>query len=266
MEIRDMVEGSVPTMMDKQERDALLAAWTRMVNCVAHDVTTPLASIRLENSGLKKLLPKLLQGYQLAVQHKLIQPLIPPSYMDILDTSSVDIENHLNKIVDFLSLLRHYNQKLSVNENDPQVHLKACLPALLENYPFVDEQKSLIHLEEGEDFQFKGESFFIEYLFFNLIENALSHIQQMGQGEIYISTKKEKHYFVLHFKDTAGALDEKAATTVFDWFFIKRDGEVVPGLGFCRLKLLHMGGDIICEAVKNQYTEFSVKFPNVLKP
>ena len=262
MEI-DMVEGSVRAIKDKQERDVLLKAWAQMINCVAHDITTPLASIRLENSALKKILPKVLEGYQLAVQHKLIEPLLSSSHLEVLESSCTDIENHIHKILDFLSLLRHYNQMLSGHANDPKLHLQVCLQTLLENYPFRDEERRLVHLEDTHDFQFQGESFFIEYLFFNLIENALSYIQRMNKGEIYLSTGKENHYFILYFKDTAGALDEKATATVFDSFFIKRDGEIVPGLGFCRLKLLHMGGDIVCKAVKNQYTEFMIKFPKV---
>lgn len=262
MEI-DMVEGSVRAIKDKQERDVLLKAWAQMINCVAHDITTPLASIRLENSALKKILPKVLEGYQLAVQHKLIEPLLSSSHLEVLESSCTDIENHIHKILAFLSLLRHYNQMLSGHANDPQLHLQVCLQTLLENYPFRDEERHLVHLEDTHDFQFQGESFFTEYLFFNLIENALSYIQRMNKGEIYLSTGKENHYFILYFKDTAGALDEKATATVFDSFFIKRDGEIVPGLGFCRLKLLHMGGDIVCKAVKNQYTEFMIKFPKV---
>lgn len=257
-----MVNNLLEQMISKQDLDILLEAWTRMVNCVAHDVTTPLASIRLENNGLKKMLPKLLQGYQLAVQNQLMEPM-ERRYLDGVTTAATDIENHLNRILDFLALLRLYNQKLVSNVTDPQVHLFVCIQAIIKNYPFSTAQRSLLHIEARHDFQFQVEPFFIEPLFLNLLDNALSHIERVGKGEIYIWAEEEEHYFKLHFKDTAGALSEDALSMVFNWFFVKRDGEFVPGLGFSRLKLLQMGGDIACRAVKDQYTEFVVKFPKV---
>lgn len=247
-------------MADKQERDKLLEAWIGMINCVAHDVATPLSAIRAENSQLKKMLPKLLEVYELAVQHKLIEPETKLSSLNALEASSEGIANQLDKILDFFKGLREYNKQLSANAMDLPIPLGAYLNTLLEHYPFSDEQRHWIHIEGDTNVQFKEDPF-IEYLFVNLIQIALSNIEQMGKGEIYIRIEEETEDFTLSFKNTAGAQDEVGAARAFGWYFVKYHGNTIPGLGFCRLKLLHMGGDITCTALKGEYTEFRIKFP-----
>lgn len=247
-------------MADKQEQNRLLEAWIGMMSCVAHDVATPLSSIRAENNQLQKILPKLLEVYELAVQHKLIEPQIKPSLLSALATSSEGIANQVDKVLDFFKVLRQYNKQLPANETDLPVPLGAYLHTLLERYPFSDEQRHWVHLEGNTTVQFKEDPF-IEYLFVNLIQIALSNIEQMGKGEIYIRIEEETEGFTLYFKNTAGAQDEVGAARAFGWYFVKYNGNTIPGLGFCRLKLLHLGGDITCAALKGEYTEFRVKFP-----
>ena len=248
-------------MVDKQERNRLLEAWIGMLNCVAHDVSTPLSAIRAQNNQFKKMLPQLLEVYELAVQHKLIEPQIKPSSLSTLENASEGIENQVDRILDFFKVLRQYNKQLPANESDLPIPLATCLHTVLEHYPFSDEQRQWIHLEGNVHVQLKEYSFLIEHLFVNLLQIALSHIEQMGKGEIYIRIEEEADCFMLYFKNTAGAQDEAGAGRAFNWYFVKYNGNTIPGLGFCRLKLLHRRGDITCAALKGEYTEFRVRFP-----
>lgn len=248
-------------MRAKQDRDALLQAWVRMVYCISHDLKTSLTALRLENGALEEVLPTLLDSYRLVDKNKLMEPVVSEQNLKGLATTCAAIEKNVDSIVDFLNLLHPYNKKLYSDESDPPLQLGACLQDILENYPLSDEQRSGVHLDGTYDFQFKGDAFFLRHLFFDLLDKALYRIKRMDKGEIHIWAEEEDNYFVLHFKDTAGGLDEKTLATVFNWFFAKRDGKIVPALGFCRLKWLHMGGDIVCNTLKDQYTDFVIKFP-----
>ncbi|HEX4045558.1 MAG TPA: hypothetical protein VHZ76_07830 [Gammaproteobacteria bacterium] len=50
---------------------------------------------------------------------------------------------------------------------------------------------------------------------------------------------------------------------IFERFFSTQNGKIVPGLGFCRLALLQMGGNIFCDAIKGESTDFIIKFPKM---
>ncbi len=255
-----LIEEALADTLDKQTLDEILSAWIRMINCVAHDVATPLASIRLENDWLKKMLPKVLAGYELAVQHQLLAPQMDKQQLETIEVSIDDIEHHVTKIVDFFSEVRGYTQALLPSKESSPFYVGAFIEEIVANYPIIKQHPNLLHVDKRIDFQFNSDGLFLNYLLQNLIEQASARIEMSHQGEMYIELEEDSHYFILHFKDTAEPLNEKALSRVFDSFLVKQDKHIIPGLGFCRLKWLQMGGDIVCSVNENDKTHFRVLF------
>ena len=248
----------------QEDVDKISRAWMRMVNCIVHDMTTPLACMRLMCKTLEKIYPEVMKGYKLALSHDLMQPtsMTTDRYLQSVEKIAADMNNQAEEIQAFLNLLHPYNQKLLETKEDKVLQVSHCLRQALEQYPFVDKaQSGLVHVDYQKDFNFRATDFFAEHLFFNLLEAAFNRISLADKGEIYISTEKQPEYNVLHVKNTAGNTDKDAVEQAFRYFFFKRGEEVIPGMGFCRLKLLQMGGDILCHGLPEGNVDYEVRFP-----
>lgn len=251
-------------IINQEDLDKITESWLIMIKNFVHDITTPLTSIRLMGKTFEKISPQLLEGYRLAVSHQMVNPssIITERHLKALETMGANISQQAAETQTFINLLYPYNQKMLGREADSPIHIFASIQGALKKYPFVNkDQLALIHLDYQNDFSFPIDSFFIEQLFFNLIKDALFYIDKASKGEVYIYTEKQEEFHVLHFKNTAGNLTQNASSQVFKSFFLKQDGGMVPGLGFYRLKLLLMGGDIIHHTEPGQYTNFEIKFP-----
>lgn len=245
-------------------RDALGQAWSRMVDCIVHDLTTPFAILRMIGMGLEEKIPSLIEGYQLAVKNGLIESKFKEDDLKYIEKQAVpEISSDIKQLSDFLSLLYPYKKKLFFNSPDIKLlSIQACIQEVLKKFPFpYEEQKKLLHIKNDYDFTFAGAPFFIEQLLSNLLLNALYYINSEGKGEITIWAEEKENYNALHFKDTAKGMNEEQLSRVFSRFFTKRDDNIVPGLGFCRLALLQQGGDVLCHSVNEEYTDFIVMFP-----
>jgi len=251
--------------IEQSKLDLLAKSWSRMVNGISHDMVTPLVVIRMTGETFQEILPGLIEGYNLAIQNNLpLKTKVSKRHLEAFEEGLLpDIRENVNKLLSFLNLLHPYNQQLlSTAPEIKLLSIKSCIDEALKNYPYDnDQQRALIHRKDTLDFKFNLAPMFIEHLLSNLISNALRAIDEENRGEITLSTAKEDNYHVLHFKDTASGLNEDARAQVFNRFFSKRGGTIVPGLGFCRLALLQRNGDILCDSVKQQYTDFIIKFP-----
>lgn len=259
------LEKSLSTPLTMQ--DDFAKTWARMLNCIAHDLTTPLATLGIGAELLEKTLPKLIQGYCLAVEQNLLQAEIPAKRLKFLEAGyASNLKAQINEMFDFLKLLKLYSDQLpSDAQTITALSAKGCIEELLQAYPFNTEQKhTLVQFDYKHDFKFNCAPIFIKSLLTNLLSNAFRCIDIAGKGKINIWLNQEEKYNVLHFKDTALGMDEYKLAQIFKRFFSKHDQAIVPGLGFCRLALLHAGGNISCHSSEGEYTEFIVKFAKVV--
>lgn len=185
--------------------DPLGQAWARMVDCLIHDLTTPLVTLRMTASGLDNIFASLIEGYKLAVKNNLMEPnhAITEGYLTMLEqVVGSGIEPRVNDILNFLKLTHSYKQKLFSNSKNIQVlNIKTCIEKILESYPFSTEKDhALIYFNCQYDFQFLCDPFFIEHLLMHLIDNALRSIEQKEKGEINLWTEQTNGYNTLYYK------------------------------------------------------------------
>lgn len=257
-----------PKNLDKTaDREALGHAWSRMIDCIVHDLTTPLATLRMIGMGLEEMIPHLIEGYKVALKNGLIESKFKEDDLKFTEKQAVpEIALDITQLFDFLRLLNPYKEKLFFNPPDMTLlSIQTYIQEVLKKFPFSDEkQKSLIHIKSDYDFTFAADLFFIEQLLSNLLRNALYYINSEGKGEITIWAEEKEDYNVLHLKDTAKGMNEEQLSRVFNRFFTERDNKIVPGLGFCRLALLQQGGNVLCHSVMGEYTDFILMFPKPL--
>jgi len=135
----------------------------------------------------------------------------------------------------------------------------------LEQYPFKTVEQSLISVELARDFEYMGDPILTKHILFNLIRNALRAISNAGKGKITIRLETGKKINRLIFIDTALGVKQEFLPNMFELFESQSaaQGGTGVGLAFCRLIMQSYGGDIVCDSVEGEYTEFRLSFPNI---
>lgn len=246
----------------EQERAMLATAGS-----IAHELRTPLISIRSGATGLNKFLPALMDGYRQAQEHRL--PVIPirTAHLDALKgvLERIDLEvYHSNAVIDMLLV----NVKLSGKNSHDLVtcSMSRCVDIALHRYPFSDDERALVAWDPKEDFEFKGLELLTVHVIFNLIKNALRHISKARKGNISITLDRATGANRLIFRDTGGGIPPEMLPHVFVRFYTSSDNTdsilgAGIGLAFCHDVMQAFGGTIECESVYGDFSEFILTFP-----
>jgi two-component system CAI-1 autoinducer sensor kinase/phosphatase CqsS len=246
----------------EQERTMLATAGS-----IAHELRTPLLSIRTGASGLQNFLPVLIDAYQQARRHELPVGAIRSAHLEAMIQVLENIEkevSHSNTIIDMLlvnaRLSRSLPQKLV------RCSIRQCVDAALARYPFTESERALVHVDHAGDFSFQGNELLTVHILFNLIKNALRHIGIAGKGDIAIVVETRPDAHRLRFRDTGGGVAADAQRHIFERFYTSsRDSDSVLGAGiglaFCRDVMHAFGGAIECESTPLEFTEFILTFP-----
>jgi Signal transduction histidine kinase len=136
----------------------------------------------------------------------------------------------------------------------------------LEQYPFETKERELIIVESGKDFEYTGNSVLTSHILFNLIKNSLRAIKNAGRGKITIKLDPGLKLNKLIFRDTATGISKDFLPKMFKLFesqMVSHGGTGI-GLAFCKIIMNAYKGDIICNSVDGEYTEFTLKFPCIV--
>lgn len=232
---------------------------------IAHELRTPLASIDGGIAGAKRYLPQLIETYEIAKDAGLPVPKIRPHHYEKLITILDDIStetHYANTIIDML-LIKISQPAIKTTGRDI-CSINEHIDEALRRYPFsCEEQVQLIHWNMENDFNVRGEELLVIHVLFNLLKNALYFIADANKGEIYIWTTLHKNFNALHFKDTSKGISPAIQTHLFERFFSSTHNGTGLGLAFCKMVMQSFGGDISCESIEGEYTEFIMRFPVV---
>ena len=251
-----MPESSPKQIIDEEKGNKIAWIWPRGMEHIRHDLAGFASSIRIDNNWLEKAMPDLLKGYQLAVQHQLLEPSIEEKVLQAIGNAPTDLRNTLEKLFEYLQAIGSYRQSLIAPQTPPPFYVCALIETLLTQYPWESpEQRKCVQVNTASDFQVQCETSLIQALLWNFLEITLSQIALKKQGEIHIWAEEEAEYFVLHFKDTLGTTADRTLAQSFDACFLRRNGKMQLGLGFCQLQCLYLGGDIVYEIEKGKYTQ-----------
>lgn len=242
---------------EQEETTKLLAA------SIAHELRTPLRAIESGAHGIEKFLPILLEGYKKAKDAGLEVPFIAPLHIKSLAKIAHNTEVETRAAFSVIDMLL-------VNANASQINtskfttcsIADCVRTALTRYPFRSDETHLIHLKKG-DFSFHGDEMLMIHILFNLLKNALYYIKAANKGDIYIWCDQNEQFNLLHFKDTSQGIDPAILPRIFEKFFTKTQHGTGVGLAFSKLVMQSFGGDIACDSVKGEYTDFTLSFPRI---
>jgi len=234
-----------------------------MAASIAHEIRTPLLSIRMQATMLAKWWPELIKGYQLAVQHGLCEPSISKREFDHLPNFVLGIKNEVdqsNAVIDMTLASATMDQ---MDTSKYRVHsIEACISDALKRYPFAANEREKIQVDGLREFQFWGSDSLLVYVVFNLLKNALYALKAADKGTITISSARDNELNVLRFTDTGTGIPINELPHIFDAFFTtKKNSGAGMGLTFCERVMTSFGGRIRCDSAAGEYTSFSLEFP-----
>ena len=242
---------------EKMETMRLLAA------SIAHELRTPLGSIRMEAQNLLEMFPGLQEAYELAKSCGLPVKSIPMRRLKGIAEMIESIKDETVYANTIINMLLTNIQEPTVQQKDVEVlSMQACIKRAIERYPFVSEaQANLVHVDVSVDFEVNGVELLLEHLLFNLLRNSLYFIEAVGKGEIYIWLVKGKTENIMYFKDTGKGIPPDMVEKVFDRFMGTRHHGTGVGLAFCKEVMVEHRGTIACESVVGEYALFTLAFP-----
>ena len=244
-------------------RHNMLANPMLLAATVAHELRTPLATIRNQARGLGKALPELVACYE-QVQREGGKPgSLRRSHLDYLRDLGTHIETEVALSNFIADMLLASSNPAGVCTSGFSIHsAEKCVHEALASYPFDNASRSKVVLSTEADFCFHGSDTLMIYVLYNLIKNALLAVDGVEHGRIEIALRRGQGANSLTISDTGHGIPEHVLPHVFDPFYTtKATRGTGMGLAFCRRVITSFGGTINCRSREGAYTMMAMEFP-----
>ena len=230
---------------------------------MAHEIRTPLLTVRSAAEGLRRYWPILTGAYQRMEQEGRLDDEIDPEHWEAMNEALehvVSEVDRMNAVVDMVLMnLRGANRTQHLEE----LSMADVVAETLARYPFDPGEQQKLHLHMESDFYFRGRRLLATHILFNLLKNAFYAIAQARKGEIELRLEPGAHMHRLIFHDTGAGMPAHVQRRLFEPFFTTRDTGTGVGLSFCARAMEEMGGHIEVTSEEGVFTEFTLWFPTV---
>lgn len=243
-----------------------LQAISGVASSIAHELRTPLATLRNSAKNIKRCLPPLIETYKQAKEENF--PVKPISFhaFSALEKTTDFMESETEAANTFIDMLL-MNVNPTLDEKIETFSISECVNETLSRYPFTAEQKKkqIVCFKNHNDFLIRGKKELIVHVLFNLIKNALFYIAKASKGKIEIWLELGDVYNKLFFQDTGTGIPNEILPYIFDRFFTRTRHGAGIGLAFCKMVTESVNGKITCESAYGDYTKFILNFPKVVE-
>jgi len=260
MELHNRHRHEQELIASKRKTAATLAAH------IAHEMATPLTTIRMLASSLEEYFPALFDAYRQQA-HSSESPhdrsAIPKEILNVIAAAPTTMRTVAER-AQLLMQLMLVNAREDANDTSDfrPISMHRCIQYALETYAFGEGEAELVQVE-GEDFDVWGSEIFLTFVLYNLLKNALHALRTARQGEVRIRIQPGSPYNTLIFRDTGSGIPADALPQVFEEFFTATGNRNGTGMGlpFCRRVMRAFGGRIDCRSQEGEFTELRLSFP-----
>ena len=269
-----IVMGTIVNYTADKMRAERRAAMLATAGMVAHELRTPLLSMKSGASGLRHYLPDLLDAYRIAEENHMMEPSIRKPHLEAMVGVLDRIELEADRSNTVIDMLLYTVRGMGVEAAElASCRMSACVETALRRYPFSSEKERALvtKLDMKEDFSFTGSELLMVHVIFNLLKNAIRHIARAGKGAISMRLETGPEESRLVFRDTGPGIPPDVLPHIFARYYAWPKGRGIVettgiGLSFCREVVEAFGGRIDCRSQHHQYTEFVIRFPQVSNP
>jgi signal transduction histidine kinase len=230
---------------------------------VAHEMRTPLASIRMQAEVLAQWMPEMHRGYELALAHGLIEPARERPDSTRLAAVSRAITHQVDRSNAMIDMVLASSRMDRIDTSDfGPCRMARCVHEAVDTYPYHIGDRDRVHVAVVDDFEFRGTETLMVYVLFNLLKNSLYAIRAHGAGEVFVTVGDAGGARVLTFRDTGPGIAQATLQRIFEPFFTtKKTQGAGIGLAFCRRVVEAFGGRIRCSSTPGKETTFVLTFP-----
>jgi two-component system, CAI-1 autoinducer sensor kinase/phosphatase CqsS len=123
-----------------------------------------------------------------------------------------------------------------------------------------DADRARVDVRIEHDFIFRGDETAYLFVLFNLIKNALYYVASARNATVTVTVG----YHQVRVRDTGPGIPPELLAGLFQPFSSSgKSGGTGLGLAYCRRVMRAFGGEIDCDSVLGEHTEFNLRFPPV---
>jgi two-component system, CAI-1 autoinducer sensor kinase/phosphatase CqsS len=235
---------------------------------IAHELRTPLATIRMQASHAAAQLPQLLQELQKSQANQNTAAdtasteasMASHQALESMCNKIVQQVDRTNKMIDLI-LASARMEHIDTSEFKRQ-SMQACVQEAADSYPLLASERKKLHVSIEQDFSFHGSQALMIFVLSNMIKNSLYAMKAAEKGEIHIRVACEDQTGLLTFTDTASGIPKAIIKRIFDTYYsTKQSAGAGVGLAFCQRVIKAFGGQIRCDSVEGEYTTFTLTLP-----
>lgn len=247
-----IIGGSLFKFSEKQVQAQKIRMATALAGSIAHEMRNPLAQIKFSLRSVMQALPSptATSAPQTIAADRL-------GYLyEQLGQGDLAIERGLQVI----SMTLDQVKTRQIDTSD-FVYLSAArvTQKAIDEYGYANNnERDKVSVHVRTDFIFKGHETTYLFVVFNLLKNALYYLAVRPQACITITV--DRYRVSVH--DTGPGITRDLLPRLFEPFRTSgKSSGTGLGLAYCRRVMRAFGGDISCQSVHGEYTEFTLRFP-----
>jgi signal transduction histidine kinase len=232
---------------------------------IAHEFTTPLATIGLHADEIASVWKQMSTGQRMPATHGQYEDHVQPGQFERIGQLATAIRREVSGTSAMVDMVLASFTLDRLDRSRFSAHsVQQCVASALERYPFRGDERARVSVMPIDPaLMFSGSDTVAVFVLFNLLRNALHAIRAKGAGRIMISATQDQNFCVLQFRDTGPGIAPDVLPYIFDAFFsTKRHGSGAGmGLAFCRRAVVMLGGSIKCSSTQGAHTTFTIRLP-----
>lgn len=240
--------------LERSTAEKVRSAYAWLAASIAHEMRNPLAQVRHSLEGVQKVLPA----------PGALSPLaqVGPAELDVLYRHVAQGEQAIQRGLQAISMTL---DEVHAKPLDPATFSYASAAELVhkavDEYGYGDESaRERIRVHVVDDFQFRGEETAFLFVLFNLVKNALYYVARFPGTRVDISVGSH----AVKVRDNGPGIPPEVLAGLFEPFrTVGKSGGTGLGLAYCRRVMKAFGGEIRCESVLGQFTEFTLRLPPI---
>lgn len=233
---------------------------------IAHELRTPLASIRLIARATDRLLPILVDGYGKAAEMGAALERIRPAQLNRLSSGLHRIQaevDYSNTVIDML--LANTSESPTPLESYEALKMSEVIEEAIARFPFNNSyERGLLSCRIEADFQILAPRALVVHVIFNLVKNALYFVQKTRDGRLWLVVRTNGSKGIVDVTDTGVGIPPSLLPRIFDRFYSSDPASQGAGIGlsYCKMVMEALKGEIACDSAEGAYTNFRLVFPS----
>lgn len=249
-----LIGGAAFKLSEKQIDAEKLRLANSLAGSIAHEMRNPLGQARMSLKNIGEMLPA--NGSAIPTEHI-------SRMRQFVNMGQIAVHRG-HQVIDLIL----GSLKSGAVDRSRFVYLSAAKATqkAVDEYSFIERNirddrgnfRDRVTVRVVKDFTFLGDETPYVFVLFNLIKNALYYLEQKPDATIVLTVDDHK----VTVRDTGPGIDKEVLAHLFESFMTsgKTEGTGL-GLPYCKRTMQSFGGDIFCESVLGEFTQFTLTFP-----